>query len=187
MDAKGDVWASGLNNWGEAGDAASAGGDDAVLPCLMKVPDLCGKDVNVLGGGNHYSAAVTAGEECFPEVLLMGTIWVSNSRRSSSRMKRSCGTTSTGICAYASGPRWFPFGASFMLAAGAPTGSSSTRSGRHLRRGLDHREQMGTGEEEDEDAAREIRGRGLGRGELVWRELGASFPSPLLWPDLEGR
>ncbi|QPG98366.1 hypothetical protein C2857_007536 [Epichloe festucae Fl1] len=65
IDRKDNVWAWGLNSFGEAGYAKEAGGDEAILPYPMKIPDLCGKGVTMLDGGGHHSSAVTSDGKCF--------------------------------------------------------------------------------------------------------------------------
>lgn len=65
VDGKDNVWAWGLNSYGQAGYAKDAGSDFAYLPYPMKIPGLCGKGVSVLSGGTHHSAAVTADGQCF--------------------------------------------------------------------------------------------------------------------------
>ncbi|KYK59849.1 regulator of chromosome condensation [Drechmeria coniospora] len=64
VDRKDDVWGWGLNSFGEAGDATTAGTNSALLPCPRKIQHLCGRGVTVLDGGAHHSAAVTADGQC---------------------------------------------------------------------------------------------------------------------------
>lgn len=64
IDRKDNVWAWGLNNYGQAGYAKTVGSDSAVLPYPMKIPALGDKGVTVLDGGAHHSAAVTARGQC---------------------------------------------------------------------------------------------------------------------------
>ncbi|KAF4468644.1 Regulator of chromosome condensation beta-lactamase-inhibitor II [Fusarium albosuccineum] len=64
IDRKDNVWAWGLNSFGEAGYAKGAGGDSAVLPYPMKIPGLSGQGVMVIAGGAHHSAAVAANGKC---------------------------------------------------------------------------------------------------------------------------
>ena len=64
IDKKDNVWAWGLNSFGEAGYAKAASNDSALLPYPMKIPGLCGKGVAQLDGGAHHSAAVTADGQC---------------------------------------------------------------------------------------------------------------------------
>ncbi|KND88525.1 Protein pim1 [Tolypocladium ophioglossoides CBS 100239] len=63
IDKKDNVWAWGLNSFGEAGYTKGAGGDSALLPYPMKIRDLCGKGVTVIDGGAHHSAAVSGAAE----------------------------------------------------------------------------------------------------------------------------
>lgn len=65
VDHNDNVWAWGLNAYGQAGFAENAGSDSALLPYPMKIADLCGKSVRSLDGGAHHSAAVTEKGELF--------------------------------------------------------------------------------------------------------------------------
>lgn len=64
VDTSDNVWGWGLNSYGEAGDARTAGSDSALLPQPVKIPALCGKGVTLLAGGAHHSAAVTSDGDC---------------------------------------------------------------------------------------------------------------------------
>ncbi|UNI20474.1 hypothetical protein JDV02_006555 [Purpureocillium takamizusanense] len=64
VDQSDNVWGWGLNSFGQAGDAKSAGGNEALLPFPMKIPGLCGKGVTLLAGGAHHSVAVAANNDC---------------------------------------------------------------------------------------------------------------------------
>ncbi|KAK7425333.1 hypothetical protein QQZ08_008230 [Neonectria magnoliae] len=64
VDRKDNVWSWGLNSFGQAGDASSAGGNGALLQHPVKIPGLSGKGIHVLAAGTHHSAAVTADGQC---------------------------------------------------------------------------------------------------------------------------
>lgn len=64
VDRDDNVWAWGLNCYGQAGYAATAGKDSAILPWPIKIRDLCGTGVTALSGGAHHSAALTADGQC---------------------------------------------------------------------------------------------------------------------------
>ncbi|KAI0004422.1 regulator of chromosome condensation [Xylariaceae sp. FL0662B] len=64
VDRKDNVWAWGLNRFGQAGYAKEAGSDNICLPYPMKIAGLAGKGVAVLSGGADHSAAVTADGQC---------------------------------------------------------------------------------------------------------------------------
>ena len=57
-----DVWAWGLNSFGETGIRAGAGGDTAVISYPVKVPSLALQNdtITSITGGAHHSAATTA-------------------------------------------------------------------------------------------------------------------------------
>lgn len=175
VDAKGDVWAWGLNNWGQAGDAASAGGNEAALPYPMKIPDLCRRDVKVLGGGDHYSAAVTASGECFTWGRIDGGhlgIDFSAQHLADERLVRHDEYGKPRICLR-------PANVPVLRAVHVGCGSAHTifvnMERKAFAAGLGSSGQLGTGEEEDEGVAREIKGKGLADGELVWAGAGGQF------------
>lgn len=62
VDGRGNVWAWGLNGYGEAGNYA---GGAATLPHPMKIAGLAGKGVVMVDGGAHHSVAVTGEGACF--------------------------------------------------------------------------------------------------------------------------
>lgn len=64
VDQKDNVWAWGLNHFGQAGYAKDAGSNNICLPYPMKITGLGGKGVTVLSGGADHSAAVTANGQC---------------------------------------------------------------------------------------------------------------------------
>lgn len=63
VDRDDNVWAWGANSFGQAGDARTAGSNSAFVP-PVKIRGLCQKQVLVLDGGVHHSAAVTADGQC---------------------------------------------------------------------------------------------------------------------------
>ncbi|KAI0397295.1 regulator of chromosome condensation 1/beta-lactamase-inhibitor protein II [Xylariaceae sp. FL0594] len=65
VDSRDRVWGWGANNYGQAGDPVTAGGDWAVLDTPVLIRHLSSKKVQIMAGGAHHSAAVTAGGECF--------------------------------------------------------------------------------------------------------------------------
>nr|POF06902.1 protein pim1 [Quercus suber] len=64
IDATGDVWAWGLNNFGQTGIASAAGSEDATVITPTKAPALAGRQMRVVDGGRHHSIGVTAAGEC---------------------------------------------------------------------------------------------------------------------------
>ncbi|KAH9897426.1 putative Ran exchange factor Prp20/Pim1 [Xylariomycetidae sp. FL2044] len=63
VDQDDNVWGWGANSFGEAGDVKTAGGNSALVR-PTKIRDLCQKQVLVVDGGAHHSAAVTADGQC---------------------------------------------------------------------------------------------------------------------------
>lgn len=67
IDARDNVWAWGLNSYGQAGSnpdgAGSAGG--VYLDRPRKIFPLCGKGVKLIAGGANHSAAITKNGECY--------------------------------------------------------------------------------------------------------------------------
>ena len=64
IDSDENVWAWGLNSYGETGIPAGAGEDEAVVLKPAKVTTLAGKKMTVIDGGAHHSAGVTSDGEC---------------------------------------------------------------------------------------------------------------------------
>lgn len=60
----GDVYAWGLNNFGETGIMDNAGQDDAVIMNPRIVGALKGKNITSIKGGGHHSIAATAEGDC---------------------------------------------------------------------------------------------------------------------------
>ncbi|KAF2085046.1 pheromone response pathway component SRM1 [Saccharata proteae CBS 121410] len=64
VDKKDNVWAWGLNNFGETGIPENAGEDDAVVLKPARVDGLAGKKIKQISGGGHHSACVTEDGQC---------------------------------------------------------------------------------------------------------------------------
>lgn len=64
VDNKNNVWAWGLNNFGQCGISDNAGADDAVVAKPEIVASLSDYTMTGLKGGNHHSVGVTADGEC---------------------------------------------------------------------------------------------------------------------------
>ncbi|KAF2231611.1 RCC1/BLIP-II [Viridothelium virens] len=64
IDKDDNVWAWGLNNYGETGIPAGAGDDEAVVLKPAKIDALAGKAMEVVDGGAHHSVGVTKDGQC---------------------------------------------------------------------------------------------------------------------------
>lgn len=64
VDTKGNVWAWGINNFGETGIPDNAGESNAAIVKPTKVGSLAGKNIKALNGGAHHSVGVTEDGEC---------------------------------------------------------------------------------------------------------------------------
>ena len=64
IDKNDNVWAWGLNNYGETGIPAGAGDDEAVVLKPVKVATLAGKKMTNVDGGAHHSVGTTSEGEC---------------------------------------------------------------------------------------------------------------------------
>lgn len=65
IDANANVWAWGLNQYGQCGISALGGEDGAVVPVATKVPALCGLNIVQITGGEHHSCALTANGDLY--------------------------------------------------------------------------------------------------------------------------
>ena len=64
VDSRDNVWAWGLNSFGECGIADNAGESEASVAKPTKVASLCGKRLAMIKGGAHHSVAVTEDGNC---------------------------------------------------------------------------------------------------------------------------
>lgn len=64
VDKTGEVWAWGLNSYGQTGIGEGVGNDAAAILKPKIVKSLSGKDVICMAGGGHHSVAVTSEGEC---------------------------------------------------------------------------------------------------------------------------
>lgn len=58
IDEKDNVWAWGLNSFGETGIPEGAGGDAAIIVKPTKAPNLSGRGMQMIAGGSHHSAGI---------------------------------------------------------------------------------------------------------------------------------
>ncbi|KAK0388065.1 hypothetical protein NLU13_4309 [Sarocladium strictum] len=65
IDKEGNVWAWGLNNFGELGIESNAGEDDAVVLKPLKIEGLEGKKITDIDGGEHHSLACSASGDLY--------------------------------------------------------------------------------------------------------------------------
>ena len=64
VDQNDNVYAWGLNNFGETGHAENAGEGEAVIIVPTKVDSLSGRGLHSIQGGEHHSVAVTGSGDC---------------------------------------------------------------------------------------------------------------------------
>lgn len=175
VDANGDVWGWGLNNFGQAGYAKDAGNDETALPYPMKIPDLCGKGVIVLDGGNHHSAAVTSEGQCFTWGRIDGGqlgIEFSSQLLEDATLVRYDEYNKPRICLR---PAPVAVGHAIYVGCGTDHTIFVNADRKAFATGFNSVGQLGTGSEDDEDVAKEIGGRTLKDKELVWAGAGGQF------------
>jgi regulator of chromosome condensation len=64
VDAKGDTWAWGSNNFAQMGSGLSADEEDGTVAVVQRVRSLVGKKMKMIEGGSHHSVGVTRSGEC---------------------------------------------------------------------------------------------------------------------------
>jgi regulator of chromosome condensation len=176
IDKKDQVWAWGLNSFGEAGYAKGAGTGDVVLPFPMKVPALRGKSVVCLAGGSHHSAAVTADGQCLVWGRLdggqLGIAFSPDTLRDAKRI-RSDERGKPRICLQ---PTPVPgIGRVYHVACGSDHTIFITREGTAYATGFNAQGQLGLGHEDDVEVAQLIKGKALQGRMLVWAGAGGQF------------
>lgn len=176
VDVDDNVWGWGLNNFGQAGHAASAGGDEPFRPDATRIDALCGRNVVLLTGGGSHSAAVTASGECLvwgrmdggqlgveftPEQLADENVF----RRDERGQPRIClvPTPVPGL------------GRVTHVGCGTDHTIFINDEGKAFSAGFGTQNQLGLGREEDVFVATQIRGKAVAEEKLVWAGAGGNF------------
>ncbi|KAG6013054.1 hypothetical protein E4U54_007142 [Claviceps lovelessii] len=177
VDRKDNVWAWGLNSFGEAGYAKEAGGDEAVLPYPMKISDLCGKGVTVLAGGAHHSSAVTSDGECFVWGRLDGGqlgIEFSKAQLEDDTLIRHDEYNKPRICLRPT-PVPEEVGRVQTVACGTDHTIFINREGVGFATGFGSVGQLGLGNEDDVDTVQRMRGKDIKGRKLIGAAAGGQF------------
>ncbi len=186
VDKKGQVWAWGLNSFGEAGYAKTAGSDEVLLPFPRKIPGLRDKGVVHLAGGAHHSAAVTADGQCLVWSRLDGGqlgITFSSEQLQDPSLIRHDERGRPRICLR---PVPVPgIGEVSHVACGTDHTIFITRGGTAYATGFNSQGQLGLGHEDDVEAAQLIQGKALKDKVLTWAGAGGQFSIVAARPGLE--
>ncbi|KAK3298950.1 regulator of chromosome condensation 1/beta-lactamase-inhibitor protein II [Chaetomium fimeti] len=176
VDKKDQVWAWGLNSFGQAGYAKAAGSDEVLLPFPMRIPGLRGKGVVSLAGGAHHSAAVTADGQCLVWGRLDGGqlgITFSPEQLEDATVIRHDERGRPRICLR---PTAVPgIGEVSHVACGPDHTIFVTRKGTAYATGFNSQGQLGLGHEDDVEAAQLIQGKALKDRALTWAGAGGQF------------
>ncbi|KAK2616220.1 hypothetical protein QQS21_000852 [Conoideocrella luteorostrata] len=176
IDQKDNVWAWGLNSFGEAGYAKEAGGREAILPYPMKISDLCGKDVTILAGGSHHSSAVTADGRCFVWGRIDGGqlgIQLSQDQLDDEHLVRRDEYNKPRICLRPTAVS--EIGDVAYVACGTDHTIFINKEGVGYATGFGSVGQLGLGNEDDVDTAQRIRGKDIKGRKLVGAAAGGQF------------
>ncbi|KAJ6780383.1 hypothetical protein PWT90_03527 [Aphanocladium album] len=177
IDKRDNVWAWGLNSFGEAGYSKGAGGDSSLLPYPMKVADLCGKQIELIAGGAHHSAAVSRsgellvwgrmdggqlGIEFTPDQLSDATLIRRDERNNPRICLRPTRVPHIGVAAY--------------VACGTDHTIFVNREGKAFSTGIGTCSQLGLGSDDDVDVAKAVRmEKGQQDRVLCWAGAGGQF------------
>ncbi|KAH8911929.1 RCC1/BLIP-II [Coniochaeta sp. PMI_546] len=175
VDGGDHVWAWGLNSYGEAGNYDPSS-DSGSLPYPTKVSQLGGKGVELLDGGGHHSVAVTAGGQCFvwgridggqlgveftADQLADETLVVRDESGKPRICTRPVPVSHIGEVAYAS----CASGHTIFI----------TKEGKAYSAGFGFMGQLGHGDEEDVEVARQIEAKAVRDKVLTWAGAGGQF------------
>jgi regulator of chromosome condensation len=176
IDRKDNVWAWGLNSFGEAGYAKEAGGDEAILPYPMKIRDLCGKGVTTMAGGTHHSGAVTEDGQVYMWGRLDGGqlgFEFSQSQLDDEDLVRRDEYNKPRICLR---PTAVPdIGHVVHVACGTDHTIFVNKEGVGYATGFGSVGQLGLGTEDDSNTAQRIRGKDIKGRKLVGAAAGGQF------------
>ncbi|KAL7931489.1 regulator of chromosome condensation 1/beta-lactamase-inhibitor protein II [Trichoderma chlorosporum] len=176
VDAKDNVWGWGLNSFGEAGDAKTAGVNFAVLPYPMKIPELCGRGITTIAGGAHHSAAVTADGECLVWGRLDGGqlgIQFSAQQLRDESLIRQDEHGRPRICLR---PTAVPnLGRINHVACGTDHTIFIDEKGHGYATGFGSCGQLGLGSEDDQSVPQRLCGKTMDERNLVWAGAGGQF------------
>ncbi|KAG6024056.1 hypothetical protein E4U41_001873 [Claviceps citrina] len=176
VDRKDNVWAWGLNSFGEAGYAKDAGGSEAILPHPMKIPDLCGKGVTLLAGGAHHSSAVTSDGKCFVWGRLDGGqlgIEFSKAQLEDDTLVRHDEYNKPRICLRPTVVS--EVGDVAAVACGTDHTIFINKEGVGFSTGFGSVGQLGLGNEEDVDTVQRMRGKDIKGRKLIGAAAGGQF------------
>ncbi|KJZ72259.1 hypothetical protein HIM_08300 [Hirsutella minnesotensis 3608] len=174
VDRVDNVWAWGLNSYGEAGYASTAGKDSAILPWPIKIRDLCGKSVTTISGGAHHSAAVTADGQCLLWGRLDGGqlgIRFSAEQLQDTTLIRYDDRGKPRICLR---PAAIP-GTFTHVACGTDHTLFISKQGELYATGFGSEGQLGLGSDEDVEVAQLVKGKHLKEKILTWAGAGGQF------------
>lgn len=174
VDRDDNVWAWGLNSFGEAGYAPTAGKDSAILPWPIKIRDLCGKGVVALSGGAHHSAALTADGQCLLWGRLDGGqlgIQFSAEQLQDTTLIRYDDREKPRICLR---PLAIP-GTFTHVACGTEHTLFVSNKGEVYATGFGSEGQLGLGSERDVEIAELIKGKELKGRAMTWAGAGGQF------------
>ncbi|KAJ2960783.1 hypothetical protein NQ176_g11036 [Zarea fungicola] len=176
IDSRDNVWGWGLNSYGQAGDAKTAGGDDALLSQPVKIPALCGKGVTMLAGGAHHSVAVTSSGECLVWGRLDGgqlglrfseeQITNKNQVRCDERGKPRICLVPTAVSG---------LGTVSHVACGTDHTLFINKDGHAFSTGFGSEGQLGLGADDDVDVAQQIQGKHIKDQTISWAGAGGQF------------
>ncbi|KAL2024296.1 hypothetical protein VTK56DRAFT_8778 [Thermocarpiscus australiensis] len=176
VDERDNVWAWGLNSFGEAGHAKTAGSDEGLLPYPMTVPGLRRKGVVHLAGGAHHSAAVTTDGQCLVwgrlDVGQLG-IAFSPAQIQDGSLIRHDERNRPRICLR---PTPVPtIGQVSYVACGTDHTIFITREGTVYATGFNSQAQLGLGHEDDVEVPELIKGKAVTDRMLTWAGAGGQF------------
>ncbi|KAI0809848.1 regulator of chromosome condensation [Xylaria sp. FL0064] len=176
VDRKDNVWAWGLNRYGQAGYAKDAGSDNICLPYPMKIPDLGGRGVTILSGGADHSVAVTADGQCLAWGRIDGGqlgVELSDEQIQDDTLTRRDERGHPRICLR---PVAVPnIGTAAYVGCGTGHTIFINEEGRAYGAGFGSMGQLGIASEDDTTVAEKITGAAVKGKKLVWCDAGGQF------------
>lgn len=175
VDNKDRVFAWGANNYGTTGYPQNAGADGATLPYPLQIRSLSKRGIEILAAGEQHSAAVTADGQCLvwgyidyhngfkltPEQIADPKMVLRDERDRPRILLQPVAVPDIGEAAY--------------VACSRSHTVFINREGKAFASGFGSESQLGNGSDDDNETAKEVKGKAIKGVKLTWCGTGGQW------------